>query len=302
MGNSLEADSLPSKNKPTDTLTLAQADLPPNFFNFGDNRGTPSYNPHDEMTSEKALTLYYGDMNFDANLARAGKDYDSLQINGMPAKAQLKTWADNRGLYFYFDGGLDGKSHHYIPEGLKSISLNGSRKDVDDMAVDTYLAMRNSDSNQLDFSPVNGQTNPLSYAFRMTKAPDDMLHRNLAALEQGIKDFPNNPYMHMRLADMLTWDAMTSIRDAAQAGATRLDLNNGFTMPKIEKAQNEARTAGELARQQGELLAEVQAQLRHNMLMQLPSSLQAESATPHQIGPSTVQPYKNPFQPQRRGG
>jgi hypothetical protein len=287
----------------TGDITVAQLDYPypSNLnFNFTDRAAPPAPKAHDGMTSERTNLLRYGDMNFDNNLARPG--FDTLQIDGMPAGVQLKTWADQRGLYFYFQGGMDGRSPHYIPNGLKSIALNGQRKDVDDMAMDTYMGMRSADSNQLDFRTVNGQTDPLAYAFRMSNASNEMMDRNRAVVEQSVRDLPNNAFAHMRLADMLVWDAMRPVRDQANAGATRLELNNGFTMEALVRARDEAGKAADLAHSQGELFAEELARRRQDMITQLPSQLQAASRDGHMpIGQRPTRPYENAFQPKKHG-
>ncbi|HEY9791980.1 MAG TPA: hypothetical protein V6D22_16355 [Candidatus Obscuribacterales bacterium] len=256
--------------------------------------------PNVPLDRNRTLTLTYGDHFFDERLKDAK---DILEIKNLPARVGIKSWMDDKGLYFWFENGDDNKAHHYIPDGMQAITVNQQRKDVDQMRVETYLAMQVPEAAGLKFPPLNQNTSAKAYGTAMTSLSEEMITKTGTALAKGAADYPDNPYFRLNLAELLVADAVKPVQALVASGnhLETIDLNNTISQVRLQQAQEQLALAHEAAQRSGNPFAVYQAQRSQVLLAALPAVLQAlpQLELPP-AGPVRVMPYQDQFHPPRR--
>lgn len=198
--------------------------------------------------------LDYADQSFDQKLA--GINAPTLQINGLPKGVQINSWIDDKGVFFWYNNGADGRSHHYLPNNLKSIEVNGVHQDVDEMKIQASQAyLAEQDHSRVGFAAINGRTNPIEYAERMSGISDQALHLEEKTLREAAINSPNNPYFPIYLADTVVAQAFKPIVNQVTGGQDKVDLNNPYTLGKLDEALQMLKYAEKIASKHGNLVA-----------------------------------------------
>jgi hypothetical protein len=250
--------------------------------------------------SHGTMVLTYGDPYFDQRLAQGGKD--TLEIKNLPARVGIKSWADNKGLFFWFENGDDNKAHHYIPDGMQSITVNQQRKDVDQMRAETYLGMHVPDAAGLKFPPLNQNTSAKAYGTALSGLSHDMITKVGTAMAQGAAEYPDNPYFRLNMAELLAADAVKPVQALIASGnrPDYIDLNNTISQLRLNQAAEQLALALAAAQRSGNPFAVYQAQRSQVLLQALPAVLQAlGSLELPPTGPTPVMPYRDQFSPPR---
>ena len=198
------------------------------------------------------LQLDYGDQSFDQKLS--GINPPTLQINGLPKGVQINSWIDDKGAFFWYNNGADGRTHHYLPSNLKSIEVNGVKQDVDEMKIQASQAyLAEQDRGRIGFAAINKGTNPIEYAERMSAISDQALQLEEKTLREAAINSPNNPYFPIYLADTVVAQAFKPVLQQVTDGQNKVELNNPYTVGKIDEALQMLKYAEQIASKQGNL-------------------------------------------------
>jgi len=204
------------------------------------------------------LTLRYGEPDFDRKL-EANPNYQQLSVQGIPDGVTVKHFVDAKGYYFWLQGsgevetirGGDGTvsqrpKRHYYSIQAKEMEMNTQKRDLEAtrLKVNEAMAMENGfrgfssfDKNQkVDFqNPGNFGGDAAQYFFRMSKTSSNILDIQAKSLEESVRT-SDNPYFKIYLADVYTAQAMKPIIDQVLNGGQFIELNNPYSMKKLEDA------------------------------------------------------------------
>lgn len=206
------------------------------------------------------LTLRYGEADFDRKLA-ANPNYQQLKIEGIPEGVKVKHYVDAKGYFFWLDGSGEKErirngdgtfserpARHYYSIQSKEIQMNAEKRDLEAtrLKVNEALAAEGGfkgfsnfqKNQQVDFQQpgaqrVNGDA--MQYFLRMSKVSSNILDIQQKSLEESVKT-SDNPYFKIYLADVYTAQAMRPIMDGVLNGGKFIELNNPYTVKKLEDA------------------------------------------------------------------
>ncbi|HEY9787459.1 MAG TPA: hypothetical protein V6D17_18870 [Candidatus Obscuribacterales bacterium] len=221
-----------------------------------------------------ALNLKFGEANFDKKLA-ANPNYIYLNITDIPPGVKLQHSLDENGYFFWYakeEAGPDGKpvrkpieligvlgkdgqieqvpKRHYYSINAKEISMNGDRRDLEAtrLLVNESLVGDQRDkfngfssfkkNNEVNFrlpGAPTGRTDALTYFARMSMLGTKALEIQQKSLEANVRT-SQNPYFKIYLADIYVTQAMQPIIAQVMNGSRVIDLNNKYTMQKLEDA------------------------------------------------------------------
>lgn len=206
------------------------------------------------------LTLRYGEADFDAKLA-VNPNYQQLAIQGIPDVVKVKHFVDAKGYFFWLDGsnemeqirGGDGTTpyrpkRHYYSIQAKEIQMNDQTRDLEAtrLKVNEALAAEGGfkgfsnfqKGQQVDFQNPGGRMvggDAMNYFLRMSKTASNVLDVQAKSLEESVKT-SDNPYFKIYLADVYTAQAMRPIMDQVRNGGQFIELNNPYTVKKLDDA------------------------------------------------------------------
>jgi hypothetical protein len=207
------------------------------------------------------LTLQYGEPDFDRKL-EANPNYQQLAIQGIPDGVKVKHFVDAKGYFFWLEGsgemeqirGGDGTTsqrprRHYYSIQAKEIQMNNETRDLEAtrLKVNEALALDGGFkgfssfkvNQQVDFQqPGNPNAvggDAMNYFLRMSKTSSNILDIQAKSLEESVRT-SDNPYFKIYLADVYTAQAMKPIIDQVVNGGRYIELNNPYSMKKMEDA------------------------------------------------------------------
>lgn len=207
------------------------------------------------------LTLRYGEADFDRKLA-ANPNYQQLSIQGIPEGVKVKHFVDAKGYFFWLDGsgemeqirGGDGTvsqrpRRHYYSIQAKEIEMNSEKRDLEAtrLKVNEAMAAENGfrgfssfkPNQQVDFQTPGNQRvvsgDAMNYFLRMSKTSSNVLDIQAKSLEESVRT-SDNPYFKIYLADVYAAQAMRPIIDQVLNGGRYIELNNPYSMKKMDDA------------------------------------------------------------------
>lgn len=206
------------------------------------------------------LTLRYGEADFDRKLA-VNPNYQQLSIQGIPEGVKVKHFVDSKGYFFWLDGsgemeqirGGDGTvsqrpRRHYYSIQAKEIEMNSDKRDLEAtrLKVNEAMAVENGfkgfsnfkPGQQVDFQAPGGRAvsgDAMNYFLRMSKTSSNVLDIQAKSLEESVKT-SDNPYFKIYLADVYAAQAMKPIIDQVLNGGRFIELNNPYSLKKMDDA------------------------------------------------------------------